>query len=81
MTSNHKDIPWLEKCFFENREKFPPEELAKYEGQYVAWSWDGTRIVASGADEEEVFKKLDAAGIDSSRVVFSYVDSMDTGIL
>ncbi len=32
----------------ENRGKFPLDELAKHWGKHVAFSPDGTRIVASG---------------------------------
>ena len=60
--------------FVENREKFPWDELKQYAGQQIAWSWDATKILAFGCDHEEVFRKLDAAGIDPSEVVFDYVD-------
>ena len=68
------DVPWLDAQYFENRGKFPPEELAKYAGQYVAWSWDGAQILASGTTMEEVEQQLVAAGIDPSQVVGEYVD-------
>jgi hypothetical protein len=29
------------QLFMKNRAQFPPEELAKFEGKYVAWSPDG----------------------------------------
>lgn len=58
----------------ENRSKFPLDELAKYGGKHVAFSPDGTRIVASGETEEELEAALEAAGIPFSQVVFSYVD-------
>lgn len=61
----------------ENRCKFPLEELAKYAGKHVAFSPDGTRIVASGATEEELEGALRAAGIHFSQVVWSYVDGPD----
>jgi hypothetical protein len=60
-----------------NRAKFPLEELAKYAGKFVAFSPDGTRILASGSTRAEVEKKLEAAGIHPSQVVGSYIDSPD----
>lgn len=54
-----------------------PDELAKYWGKHVAFSPDGTRIVASGATEEELEAALQAAGIHFSQVVFSYIDGPD----
>jgi hypothetical protein len=62
--------------YAENRWRFPPEELMKYAGQHVAFSADGKRIVASAETDEELYKKLLAAGIDPSQVVGSYVDPL-----
>ena len=75
MSANGKkpDPPWLDH-FEENRAKFPLDELAKYAGQYVAFSLDGTRILASADTMEAVEEKLVVAGIDPSRVVGSYID-------
>src|SRR5262249_59300620 len=73
MTPNGRDIPWLGRDFFENQKNFPLEELAKYQGQYVAWSFDGKSVVMSDSDEAELYRKLDAAGIDSERVVVGWV--------
>ena len=61
----------------ENRSKFPLDELAKYAGKHIAFSPDGTRIVASGDSFDEVVEKLQAAGIDVSQVVHSYIDGPD----
>jgi glucose/arabinose dehydrogenase len=61
----------------ENRRKFPLDELAKYWGKHVAFSPDGTRILASGDSIAEVDDKLDAAGIHFSQVVHSYIDPPD----
>lgn len=68
------DVPWPDPNFPRNKANFPPEELLKYAGQQVAWSWDGTRVLASGTDMNDVWLKLVAAGIDPHRVVFCYVD-------
>ncbi len=75
MSANDKrlDPPDLSH-YEENRSKFPLEELAKYAGKHVAFSPDGTRILASGESMEEVEEKLVAAGINPSQVVGSYID-------
>jgi hypothetical protein len=61
----------------ENRSKFPLEELVKYAGKHIAFSLDGTRILASGDSIEEVEDQLIAAGINPNQVVGSYVDPPD----
>jgi hypothetical protein len=75
MTQDGKrmDPPDL-RFYDENRSKFPPEELLKYAGKHVAFSPDGTRVLASGDDIDEVVDKLAAAGIHFSQVVHSYID-------
>src|SRR5260370_12843668 len=64
---------WL---FSVNVNKFPREELVKYCGRFVAWSMDGTRILASGGDYVEVDRNLKAAGFDPSKVVHDYVEPL-----
>jgi hypothetical protein len=81
VTENHLAIPEPDPAFFENQQKFPQEELAKYYGQYVAWCLDGTRILASAADMEAVEQKLVALGIDPAAVVGSYVMPDDVSLL
>jgi hypothetical protein len=68
------DIPWLDRTFFENQEKFPPEQLLPYAGRYIAWSWDGSQILDSAEEREQLWDKLVAAGINPHRVAFDYVD-------
>ncbi len=57
----------------ENRSAFPEEELKKYYGKYVAWSLDGTRIVASGTNDGQVYDTARAAGYLPDQFVLSYV--------
>jgi hypothetical protein len=59
--------------FDENRRRFPLEKLIPFYGQHVAWSPDGTQILASGKDIDDVEKQLEAAGYDPSRVVLGFV--------
>src|SRR5207245_294383 len=61
------DMPvYLENMrkFLENRQKFPPEELVKYMGSWIAWSPDGTRIVAHTQQPEDLEELVRAAGED-----------------
>ncbi|MBV9123859.1 MAG: hypothetical protein JO112_10920 [Planctomycetes bacterium] len=67
-------IPDLSR-FLANRDLIPWEKLQPYVGQYVAWTLDGTRIVASAPDRETLGLKLQQAGFNSSQVVHEYVDN------
>lgn len=53
---------------------FPLDELHKYAGKCIAWSPDGTSIVAGADDYDILDRAVCAAGYDPSRCVFSYVD-------
>jgi hypothetical protein len=76
-TENKKDV-WVDgNLFNENVSKIPFEEISKYAGKYVAYTLDGTRIVMADDDEAELCDRLEAAGIDISQVVFSYVQPLD----
>ena len=70
----HDKIPWLTAQHFENRRNYPAEELDKYDGQYIAWSWDGSCILASAPEREELWDKLVRLGANPHRVVFEYVE-------
>jgi hypothetical protein len=59
--------------FDKNRTAFPPEELLPYRGQYIAWSHDGTRIIAGDKDGIKLDDTVKAMGYDPSEVVFSSV--------
>jgi hypothetical protein len=54
----------LRRQFLANRAAFPVEALAKYSGQWVAWSPDGTRIAAS-APSLELLDDMLAAKIEN----------------
>jgi hypothetical protein len=56
-----------------NRDSFPLAELARYGEQWVAWSADGSRIVAHDEDLVKVADSIRAAGIDAEDVMFEYI--------
>jgi len=77
VSENHQRPAFNGGLFNENRRNFPAHELAHYAGRYIAWNLDGTRIVASGADEGALYAQLAAANIDLNTVVQSYVPSAE----
>ncbi len=74
------DVPDL-TLYIQNRPHFPEAELQKYADQHVAFSLDGTRIVAAAADVPDLYKRLEAAGIPPGSVVLSYVVPSDVALL
>lgn len=65
------------KDVMRNRQRFPREELAKYSGQWVAFSSDCTGIVASAQTLEELHRQLDAQGVDAQQVIFEGIPGPD----
>jgi hypothetical protein len=50
--------------FLKNRAAFPLAELAKHRGEWVAWSPDGTRLVATSRNPDVLDDLIRAAGED-----------------
>jgi hypothetical protein len=62
----------------ENRSAFPASELARYRGQWVAFSMDGRLIAASAATLGELDARLVALGEDPEKVALEFVDTEDS---
>jgi hypothetical protein len=62
------------QLYRENRSRFPLTELAKYQGQWVAFTLDGRRIIASSEDLATLDKLVIAAGEDPSKVALERID-------
>jgi hypothetical protein len=65
----------------ENRAAFPAADLANYRGQWVAFSIDGRRIVASAPDLVELDTLLLAMGENPEQVALEYIDGVDLQVL
>jgi hypothetical protein len=48
--------------YLKNRLTFPLEELARHRGEWVAWSPDGTRLVAASRNPDKLDDLIRAAG-------------------
>ena len=49
--------------FIRNCNAYAPEALARYAGQYVAWSIDGKAILAHAAELQELDQEMQRQGI------------------
>jgi hypothetical protein len=78
MNPEHPDTPWTDAAFSRNQRNFPAEELLRYAGQHIAWSWDGARILAGAPDRRTLDAQLRAAGVDPSCVIHDFVE--DPGV-
>ena len=57
----------------ENRSRFSLAELARYQGQWVAFSCDGRKIIASNADLAILDDLVVAAGEDPENTAFERI--------
>jgi hypothetical protein len=67
--------------FEANRSRFPAKQLLSLAGKHVAWSADGTRIVASADDRAGLYAQLESAGVPVDQVVFDFIDPPDAVLL
>jgi len=75
-----KEYPMLTREFRQNRKHFSLEELAKYCGQWVAFSADGRRIVASANSLEALHHRLQAAGENVQQLAFEGIPGPEDDI-
>jgi hypothetical protein len=73
MSNNVPHEPIDVLLFRRNRDQFPEEQLEPYWGKQVAWSADGTRIVASGDDHKQLYERLAALGVHPTEVVDEFI--------
>ena len=66
--------------YHDNRVAFSPAELARYRGQWVAFSPDGCRILAGAEAIECVEDELVALGQDPQEVVLEYIPEPEDDI-
>ena len=60
--------------FRKNQSQFPLDELEKYNGKYVAWSEDGTQILASDEDMVRLHKRIQEEGYDTGEILIAFVE-------
>jgi Family of unknown function (DUF5678) len=74
--SQHSD--WEDRAkYLENRQNFPLDELLQYRGQWIAWSPDGSRIVAHADDLGALIELVRSAGDDVERCILEGIPDAD----
>lgn len=69
------------KTYRENRAKFTVKELASFRGKWVAFSSDGTRIVASAHNQFSLYQKLEKKGLTMRDFRVEYMDDPEVSLL
>ena len=69
-----RNDPWNGRhLFYENRSKFPAEELMKYNRQYVAWFPDGSGIFDHDPDPIALQERIRGTGDDVALYLIEYI--------
>jgi len=73
---------YLEKRrqYLANRAFFPADELVNYAGQWIAWSPDGTRIIAHSDDARALDDLIRSVGEDPEECLVEGIPSEDSVI-
>jgi hypothetical protein len=66
------------QAYIKNRLAFPLDELAKHRGEWVAWSPDGSRLVASSPDPDALDDLIRAAGEDPENCPIEGIPDTDS---
>jgi hypothetical protein len=81
MNMDHRTTPWIDARFLENQRAFSMDELLRYQGQHIAWSWDGSQILAAHPDRQGLDQKLRDAGINPLQVIHDFVEDPNLSYL
>jgi len=65
------------QLYLKNRLQFPMDTLARHAGNWIAWSPDGARIVASSADPDALDHLIRVAGEDPEQCLIEGVPDTD----
>jgi hypothetical protein len=81
LVKGENEMIFIPDNHYRNRSNIPATELAKHYGKEVAWSLDGTKIIASGDSPMDVCAAIQKAGLKSDEVVLGYLPFPDEVML
>jgi len=62
-------VPWPDLDVYDrNRAKFTREQLLPYDGMWVAFSSDGSRLIAGAYDQLDLMHRVEASGVNPNDV-------------
>lgn len=73
-------MPVNPQAFRENRARFSLAELKNYQGQWVAFSFDGQRIIAASQDLGTLDKLILDAGENPEQVALERIELDDVSL-
>ena len=65
------------QSFHQNRYRYPQDQIEQYRGRGLAWSPDGTRILAVGTDSCTLQQQINALGVEA--ILLAYEDVPQKG--
>ena len=68
------------KTYHQTHGELTAEELAQYDGKWVAFSGDRKRIIAAAGRLAELDKLVIAAGEDVEQIVYERIDLRDSSL-
>jgi hypothetical protein len=77
MAQTTKQVVFDPNLCTRNRNAWTAEQIEPYLGLWVAWSLDGTRIIASHADPLEVVRAVADLGFSSEETLMERLPSED----
>jgi hypothetical protein len=68
------------ETYYHTRSEMPAEDLRQYNGKWVAFSGDGTRIIAAAESLAELDQLVMASGEDPELVGFERIELEDSSL-
>jgi hypothetical protein len=82
MNDNTLSDGWVDNTLYNNnRSQFPREVELTHMGKHVAFSLDGTRLLASADDVFELVNILAQSGIGPGQFAHEFIEDSNIGIL
>lgn len=73
-------VSWAQQ-YAHNRSRFKGEDLAKYQGKWVAFSRDGSTIIAAAKSQLDLARKLETQGVERTEYRMEPIPDLDAPLV